>query len=199
MYKLVLFLGLTVSTTFAAQSSPSSPLYSRQLVPIPCSEQGEKDCGTGCIPLTYTCCPDRAGGCPASAVCWLGTNGRYGCCPLGLVCDGPGGASTRASTITSTITRDVTIGSTSTSTQTVGPPAVSTTSTSTTSTPIDTTTSTSTSTSSSASTTSFTYSPTSGSNSTATTTSRVIVNAAGNGYVSPMQVLGALAAAVLAI
>lgn len=61
-----------------------------------------KQCGTGCISLTYTCCPDGSGGCPASEVCQLGSNGKYGCCPVGEDCIGKGGVRTTgtAGTIT---------------------------------------------------------------------------------------------------
>ena|SRR3569833_89497 len=63
-----------------------------------CSSVGLKACGDGCVPLSYTCCPDQKEGCPANTVCSLGDNNEYGCCPIGRVCQGPGGA------ITSTIT-----------------------------------------------------------------------------------------------
>ncbi|KAK1966739.1 GPI anchored serine-threonine rich protein [Colletotrichum sublineola] len=94
---------LTFSAT--ALAADAFPVFSkRQTIPIPCSESGRKACGDGCIPLTYTCCPDQQGGCPLSSTCWLGTNGAYGCCPIGRRCTGPGGVDTlRGSTVTSTI------------------------------------------------------------------------------------------------
>ncbi|KAK1624495.1 hypothetical protein BDP81DRAFT_437698 [Colletotrichum phormii] len=80
-----------------------SPLK-RQIVEIPCSESGRNDCGDGCIPLTYTCCPDQQGGCPLTSTCWLGNNGQYACCPIGKRCVGPGGVNTEpGSTVTSTL------------------------------------------------------------------------------------------------
>lgn len=79
-----------------------SPLNKRQLERIPCDELGMKDCGNVCIDLTDTCCPDEAGGCPASATCELGSNGDYGCCPLGETCTGPGGAITDSEVVTQT-------------------------------------------------------------------------------------------------
>ena len=70
-------------------------LVGRQTEQLPCSAQFEKDCGGGCIPLTYTCCPDGSGGCPLGAFCTLGSNGQYGCCEAGATCEGPGGANTQ--------------------------------------------------------------------------------------------------------
>ncbi|KAK2003005.1 GPI anchored serine-threonine rich protein [Colletotrichum falcatum] len=93
---------LTLSAT--ALAADAFPVYNkRQTTPIPCSESSRKACGDGCIPPTYTCCPDQQGGCPLSATCWLGTNGAYGCCPIGRRCTGPGGVDTLpGSTVTST-------------------------------------------------------------------------------------------------
>jgi len=56
-------------------------------------DPGDKVCGSYCIPSNYTCCPDLQGGCATSTtVCQLGNNGVYGCCPIGDVCTGDGGA-----------------------------------------------------------------------------------------------------------
>ncbi|KAH8746938.1 hypothetical protein F5883DRAFT_252739 [Diaporthe sp. PMI_573] len=94
-------------TTGALAAMKPHALFSRQVR----SEYGQKDCGEGRIPLSYTCCPDQSSGCPATEQCWLGTNGQYGCCPLGETCSGPGGANTQISFTAST--------STSTSTSTI--------------------------------------------------------------------------------
>jgi hypothetical protein len=59
-----------------------------------CASQNQQDCGSGCIDLSWTCCPDGSGGCPASQYCELGSNNQYGCCPIGEICTGSGGAST---------------------------------------------------------------------------------------------------------
>lgn len=100
------FLVLLAATGVVASNLVSPLLAPRQLVEVPCSDQGLKDCGEGCIYLSYTCCPDGAGGCPASAYCNLGTNGEYNCCPRGSICGGPGGATTirQTQTLTNTLT-----------------------------------------------------------------------------------------------
>lgn len=36
------------------------------------------------------CCGDGTSYCPLTRTCYLGTNGEYGCCPIGRVCSGPG-------------------------------------------------------------------------------------------------------------
>lgn len=96
---------------------------------LPCSAQGQKDCGKGCIDLGWTCCPDGAGGCGPSDVCNMGNNGQYNCCPRGKVCDGPGGVTTHdGKTLTSTIVSTQTVTSAATKTVTVSsqpPPASS--------------------------------------------------------------------------
>lgn len=51
----------------------------------------EEDCGIGCIPLGWTCCPDGSGGCGILETCVMGTNDEYGCCPIGARCVGEGG------------------------------------------------------------------------------------------------------------
>ncbi|KAL2010813.1 hypothetical protein VTN00DRAFT_3531 [Thermoascus crustaceus] len=52
----------------------------------------EKVCGNYCIKATYTCCPDKQGGCSLDETCQLGDNGQYGCCPIGSTCTGDGGS-----------------------------------------------------------------------------------------------------------
>ncbi|KAK0610140.1 hypothetical protein B0T17DRAFT_127500 [Bombardia bombarda] len=106
-----LLLGVLAALALAENTYPPL-LHNRQFVP--CNELGRKPCGDGCIPLTSTCCPDLKGGCPPTAYCSLGDNGDYGCCPLGLNCVGPGGASTDLSTITSTSTGTIIIPESST-------------------------------------------------------------------------------------
>ncbi|KAK2039876.1 GPI anchored serine-threonine rich protein [Colletotrichum somersetense] len=107
MLKTILVLALS-ATALAADAFPV--FNKRQTIPIPCSESGRKACGDGCIPLSYTCCPDQQGGCPSSSTCWLGTNGAYGCCPIGRRCTGPGRVDTLpGSTVTSTIFSTVSV------------------------------------------------------------------------------------------
>ncbi|KAF7564031.1 hypothetical protein G7046_g116 [Stylonectria norvegica] len=97
MNKLLLTT-LFATGAFAIFGSPL--LQERQLITIPCEEQGLKDCGEGCINLSWTCCPSGAGGCGPTEYCNLASNGQYNCCPRGRVCDGPGGATTFRSTNT---------------------------------------------------------------------------------------------------
>ncbi|KAK7408385.1 hypothetical protein QQX98_009425 [Neonectria punicea] len=97
-----IILALSATGALAAVSSPF--LAERQLYKVPCSDQGQKDCGDGCIDLSWTCCPGGDGGCPSTSVCFLGNNGEYGCCPRGTTCEGAGGASTDASTSTIVVT-----------------------------------------------------------------------------------------------
>ncbi|KAJ4198344.1 hypothetical protein FALCPG4_001918 [Fusarium falciforme] len=97
MNKIFLF-ALSATGVLAANRSPL--LAVRQVVTIPCSDQGLKDCGTGCIQQDWTCCPSKAGGCPPTAYCDVGANGEYGCCPNGSQCGGDGGANTRGMTNT---------------------------------------------------------------------------------------------------
>ncbi|RKL17877.1 hypothetical protein BFJ68_g4142 [Fusarium oxysporum] len=102
-FKMKKFLLIALSATgiLAVQYSPSFPLLAvRQVVEVPCADQNLKDCGTGCIQLDWTCCPSRAGGCPPTAYCEVGTNQQYGCCPNGSICNGEGGGTTRADTTT---------------------------------------------------------------------------------------------------
>ena len=104
MYKPILLFLLTTAAVISADSSPQ--LLRRQIVSqLPCSSQGQKDCGTGCIDISDTCCPDRTGGCSVGTYCSLGSNGEYGCCQNRKICAGPGGViPTPGTTITSTQT-----------------------------------------------------------------------------------------------
>ena len=102
MCRKAFLLFLAAAATIRAQSSPQ--LFRRQT--DSCSAQGQKECGTGCIDLTDTCCPDKSGGCPVGKYCDLTSNGQYGCCPIGKVCTGPGGVNTLPG---GTITVDQTI------------------------------------------------------------------------------------------
>lgn len=99
MNKLIL---LTLSAT-GALAAAHSPFNARELYKVPCSDQGAKDCGDGCIELTWTCCPSGDRGCPATETCTLGSNGEYGCCPAGETCEGEGGVNTDASINTITV------------------------------------------------------------------------------------------------
>ncbi|KAF3034417.1 hypothetical protein E8E12_005967 [Didymella heteroderae] len=92
MFKPTIFLPLLTAAVVSADMS--ALLVRRQTIPVPCSADGRKDCGSGCIDATWTCCPSGAGGCPPTAYCSLGSNGLYGCCPLGEDCEGDGGSRT---------------------------------------------------------------------------------------------------------
>lgn len=100
--QLSLLLGSTLS--LSDLKSSHSQKRARSLFIRQSCGSGYKACGSGCIPASYTCCPDRAGGCPADEYCSLGTNGKYGCCPDGKICGGSGGALTDYTTSTSTST-----------------------------------------------------------------------------------------------
>lgn len=89
----------TAATSVLA--SLTLPLNKRQDT-VPCGELGMKTCGNVCIDLTDTCCPDGSGGCTLGDYCVLGDNGEYGCCPVGEVCVGDGGARTDFGIVTST-------------------------------------------------------------------------------------------------
>ncbi|KAF5021465.1 hypothetical protein F66182_6486, partial [Fusarium sp. NRRL 66182] len=101
----ILLVAVSASGALASVAySPSFPLLAvRQVVQVPCVDQGLKDCGSGCIEQDWTCCPSQAGGCPPTAYCEVGTNQEYGCCPNGSVCNGNGGGTTRESTNTLTL------------------------------------------------------------------------------------------------
>jgi hypothetical protein len=68
---------------------PITKLFAR--ADITC-ESGDIVCGETCIPESYTCCPDKLGGCKADELCQKGDNDEYGCCPEGEICSGDGGA-----------------------------------------------------------------------------------------------------------
>ena len=70
-------------------SIPFNKLVAR--ADVACSS-GDVVCGTTCIPESYTCCPDKLGGCKADEQCQMGDNKEYGCCPEGEICSGDGGA-----------------------------------------------------------------------------------------------------------
>ena len=91
MKSTILLLTLSLATGSALASLP---LGLRPRQQGSCAQEEMADCGAGCVPLTYTCCPDGSGGCPTTAVCVLADNGEYGCCPLDEECSGPGGATT---------------------------------------------------------------------------------------------------------
>ncbi|KAL5363866.1 hypothetical protein BJX96DRAFT_178456 [Aspergillus floccosus] len=68
-----------------------APLPSSSSIPSGCSAS-EDTCGIYCIPSSYTCCPDKSGGCAADEYCAMGDNNEYGCCPEGETCTGDGGS-----------------------------------------------------------------------------------------------------------
>ena len=67
----------------------ADPLQKRQSCGI-----AQEECGAGCIPLGWTCCPDGLGGCGILETCVMGSNDEYGCCPVGRRCVGEGGVTT---------------------------------------------------------------------------------------------------------
>lgn len=103
-----LLVALSATSVVAVGVGMSSPsfLVPRQLVKIPCAEEGLADCGQGCIDIGWSCCPSQDRGCPPTSYCVLGSNGEYGCCDNGKICVGEGGASTlrRTETLTNTLT-----------------------------------------------------------------------------------------------
>lgn len=70
-------------------SVPFNKLFAR--ADVTCAS-GDIICGETCIPESYTCCPDKLGGCNADEQCQMGDNDEYGCCPQGEICSGDGGA-----------------------------------------------------------------------------------------------------------
>ncbi|KAJ6446780.1 60S ribosomal protein L40 [Purpureocillium lavendulum] len=100
-------LALSVVLVPALAATPlGRTVFARQQAS--CSDIGEKPCGDGCVPLTYTCCPDKKGGCPVTSVCQLADNGVYGCCPIGRTCSGDATATTNTIDVTKTNTNTVT-------------------------------------------------------------------------------------------
>ncbi|OAA50345.1 hypothetical protein NOR_00795 [Metarhizium rileyi] len=106
------FVLLAFASGSLAALFEASGLLTRDTTQVACSDLGRKSCGAVCIEQSQTCCPDQAGGCPVGSVCWLGDNGKYGCCPVGKTCEGPGGSDITSETVTAP-------GSTSTSTSTI--------------------------------------------------------------------------------
>lgn len=100
----------TLTSTITSKASTSS---ARPTTTLYCAAT-EKDCGTGCIDLGWTCCPDAKGGCGPSDYCNLGDNKEYNCCPRGSVCTGAGGVTTIAPTTKPATTGTVTRTSTTT-------------------------------------------------------------------------------------
>jgi hypothetical protein len=86
------FLVLFAALPMLASAWSEHTFFARQTGNATECESSDKVCGPFCIPSDYTCCPDLAGGCPADAVCQIGTNDVYGCCPEGETCTGAGGA-----------------------------------------------------------------------------------------------------------
>lgn len=83
---------LLLLSAAAALAAAHSPLLTpRQLVEVSCTDQGLTTCGDGCIPPSWTCCPDGQGNCLPGQYCDVGSDGEPACCPLGAVCQGPGG------------------------------------------------------------------------------------------------------------
>jgi hypothetical protein len=111
---------VTVNTATVAASSPTAAATT----PVPTSSSlagscdiGELPCGTGCMLTGDICCPDGSGSCAAGQVCWLNTDGQYGCCPAGETCDGSGyaGNTAAASSYTSNYAGDTAAASSYTS------------------------------------------------------------------------------------
>jgi len=117
--KSIAALSLIAAVPALAATPLERTVFARQDT-VSCSSVGEKPCGSVCIPLTFTCCPDQKGGCPASAVCQLADNGVYGCCPRGRTCTGDATATTNTLTVSQTNTQTET--NTVTPTQTETPP-----------------------------------------------------------------------------
>ncbi|KAH7169589.1 hypothetical protein DER46DRAFT_499800 [Fusarium sp. MPI-SDFR-AT-0072] len=82
-------LFLLFTTFVALVNAKPTFLVARQLDKGSCADQGYKDCGVGCIPTSWSCCPDKKGGCPSRDYCSLGSNDEYGCCLKGEICSGP--------------------------------------------------------------------------------------------------------------
>ncbi|UNI13856.1 hypothetical protein JDV02_000554 [Purpureocillium takamizusanense] len=109
--KSTIALCLVAAVVPALAATPlERAVFARQDTKLSCSDVGEKPCGNACIPLTYTCCPDQKGGCPATSVCQLGDNKVYGCCPVGKTCNGDATVTTNTLTLsrTNTLTDSVT-------------------------------------------------------------------------------------------
>ncbi|KFY89666.1 hypothetical protein V500_05559 [Pseudogymnoascus sp. VKM F-4518 (FW-2643)] len=132
---LLLTATLTTATTLtpllAVRYIPQQIQVNFAALTSPCSAYSSKDiaCGALCLHESYTCCPDKLGGCPSDASCVKGDNGVYGCCPKGGKCTGDGvvvssattGVSTSSkSTATGTESKTTTGTSTATDAETTG-------------------------------------------------------------------------------
>lgn len=89
-------VGTSTVTTFSSAASQaasvpySAPYSSYAAAPSSSAygcDIGDKPCGSVCIPLSYTCCPQQQGGCPISDTCVLRTDGEDACCPIGSRCN----------------------------------------------------------------------------------------------------------------
>lgn len=89
----------TVALALFAATAASEPLAVAQRPALHARQDScglaMSECGDGCIPIGYTCCPGGEGGCGLAETCVLGSNDEYGCCPIGRRCIGEGGVSTR--------------------------------------------------------------------------------------------------------
>jgi hypothetical protein len=73
-----------------------------------CHAQGMTDCGSGCLPIGDTCCPDQTYGCPSSKQCCQLSDGSDGCCPFESVATTTAAAvsTDAASTLAASFTTD---------------------------------------------------------------------------------------------
>ena len=85
---LALLSAIATADTLKPVTPPAPPTLEKRQLSCGIAQE---DCGTGCIPLGWTCCPDGSGGCGILETCVLGTNDEYGCCPVGRRCVGEGG------------------------------------------------------------------------------------------------------------
>ena len=114
-----LLLALTTLTTATTLTPLLAVRYIPQQIQVnfaaltsPCSAYSSKDiaCGALCLHESYTCCPDKLGGCPSDASCVKGDNGVYGCCPKGGKCTGDGVVVSSATTGVSTSSKSTATG-----------------------------------------------------------------------------------------
>ena len=92
-----LTLALLAATAAADRLKPVTPVTPAGADPLQKRQScgiAQEECGAGCIPLGWTCCPDGLGGCGILETCVLGSNDEYGCCPVGRRCVGEGGVTT---------------------------------------------------------------------------------------------------------
>ncbi|KFZ08414.1 hypothetical protein V502_09375 [Pseudogymnoascus sp. VKM F-4520 (FW-2644)] len=113
---LLLTATLTTATTLtpllAVRYIPQQIQVNFAALTSPCSAYSSKDiaCGALCLHESYTCCPDKLGGCPSDASCVKGDNGVYGCCPKGGKCTGDGVVVSSATTGVSTSSKSTATG-----------------------------------------------------------------------------------------